>query len=81
MGRVLGPSVVCMVQCDAAEGSSVRDGVEVFCLFLVVVEVGVFLVVVGGLFCFVGFLDFFLVLFLACEPVCCDMKIISPGHG
>lgn len=58
LGRVLGPSIVCTVQCDAAEGDSVRDGVGFFCLVLVVVEVGVFLVVVGVLFCFVGFFCF-----------------------
>lgn len=48
-----------------------------FCLILLVVYVGVFLVVVV-VFAVVGF---FLILFLACDPVCCDMKIISPGRG
>lgn len=37
LGRVLGPSIVSVVQLDAAEGNSVRDGVGVFCLVLVVV--------------------------------------------
>lgn len=37
LGRVLGPSIVCVVQCDAAEGNSVREGERVFCLVLVVV--------------------------------------------
>lgn len=75
LGRVLGPSIVCVVQCDAAEGDSARDGVGGFVWFWLFK---------WGLF---WLLSCFLLLFLkkklllACDPVCCDLKIISPGHG